>query len=254
MAIYHQSYDLGATTIAFQTELTQRHEEYESEEDYQGDLERGILMIQSYYDTWSLTDPERYEILELEKQHEIWIGPEEEFRVTIRPDRVIRDLETHQIYPCEVKTTGWSIPGMFSKTEDSDQITAYIWALNKVHPEWEVDRCLIDVLYNRGKVFKCDRPGFAVRSKGELTLFEMEMYGTILEFTQKVKTLEKVPWPLLFRCNKDSCAQWGCEYKPICRTNLRPDEIPPMYERDDWHQEMEEDLQLQKDFQLKEWK
>ena len=188
LALYYQKATRGDLPLAierFEADLDSRKDEYEKPDDFVADLQRGPLMLAEYHKTWNLEDPKRYEILEVETPYEIWIGPEKEFRVTVRPDRVVRDLDTGLIYPQETKTTSWSVGGIFGNTVDSDQVTAYIWALSKTRPEWHVDRCLIDILYKRGQVIICDRPGFGVRTQEELILFEMEMYGTILEFTQK---------------------------------------------------------------------
>jgi hypothetical protein len=250
---YREGFSLEAALDCFFSELRGREKDYEREEDFKKDLEEGPQILTYYDKVWHDHDKKNFEILELEKEHEVKFGPDNRFSLTVRCDRVVRDKELKKVFPIESKTTRYSIPVMFSNTEMSDQPSGYIWALQKVHPEWDVDSCLIDVLYKRGNVIDCQRPGFAVRGKAELLLFEMEILGTILEVSQKVKTLEKIPHPFLFPCNKKSCAKWGCPFDKICRVNLKPGEVPPGYLKDSWKREMEEEMKKIQDFSLEDF-
>lgn len=251
--MYTQHYDIDLTLDEYRRCMLERESEYEEKDRFEMDVDWGEKLLRCYWETHAEEDHKRFDIIEVEQEYELWIGPENEFRVTVRPDRILQEKETGHIFPVETKTTSWGIKGMYEKTEASDQITAYLWALSKIHPEWEANRCLIDVLYNRGKVFKCERVGYAMRPRNELVSFEMEMYGTILEISQKVKTLEDIPWPLMFRANRNACKEYGCEYRDLCRINIPPGEYPPMYEKDEWVEALSVELQLQKDFSLKEW-
>ena len=252
-AYYSSGMKIDSALEVFYRELLSRKGEYERDEDYLTDLEDGPLMLNYYDRQWREKDLKDWEILELEKEYDIPFGPDNRFHLTVRPDRVVRDRELKKIYPVETKTTRWSIPGTFKNVEMDDQVTSYIWALQKAHPEWEVDSSLIDVLYKRGRVVDAQRPGFAIRGKSELIIFEMELLGTILEISQKVKTLEEIPHPFLFPCNRDHCKKFGCEYDKICRVNLKPDEVPPGYRRDSWRREMEEEMKRVQDFSLKDF-
>lgn len=251
-AYYKEGLELEAALTAFYNEMEERGKEYFKEERYQQDLEKGPAMLEEYDNTWREHDKKRYKILEIEKQHDVYFGPDNAFYLTVRPDRVFKDRQTGRVFPVESKTTSYSVGKMFQGTEMDDQVTSYIWALKKVHPEWNIEECLIDVLYKKGKVVRTERPGVALRTKGELTLFEMEMLGTILEITQKVRSLEELPWPLLFGCNRDHCKQYGCAYQGICRTNLKPDEVPPMFQKDEWISEMDELVKRVQDFKLED--
>ncbi len=252
MFTYFDTWSMDRGMESFVESMREREHEYEDHEKFITDLDRGPKMLEVYVHK-NANDINKYEILENETQHKVFIGPNEEFFITVRPDRVFRDRDTKAVFPVEVKTTGWSMNGMFNSTEDDDQVTSYIWALNKVHPEWKVDGCLIDVLYNRGKVFDTKRPGMAIRTKSQLTIFEMEFYGLVLELSQKYKALESTPWPLLFRANHNSCKKWGCEYKNICRTNCRPGKVPPMFIQDEWRSEIEIELKKGQNFSLEEY-
>lgn len=252
-AYYSSGLKIDKALEIFNDELQSRKGEYEKEDDFKKDLEEGPIMLSKYDETWREHDSEKWEILELEKQHTIFFGPDDSFKLTVRCDRVVRDKELKKIYPVETKTTRYSIPGMFANTEMDDQVSSYIWALQKVHPEWKVDSCLIDILYKRGGVVDCQRPGFATRGSRELMIYEMELLGTILEVSQKVASLEEIPHPFLFPCNRDHCKKYGCEYDKICRVNLKPGEVPPMYTQDSWKREMEEEMKNVQTFNLKDF-
>jgi len=250
---YSSEMDPDILLQSFFEGMNSRRGEYEREEDFKKDLEEGPLMLNYYNSKWRDHDLKNWEILELEKEHTILFGPDNRFKLTVRCDRVIRDKELKKIYPVEMKTTRYSIPAMFTSTEMDDQVTSYIWAMQKVHPEWDIDSCLIDILYKRNSVIDAQRPGFAARGKRELMIFEMELLGTILEVSQKVKTLEEIPHPFLFPCNRDNCKKFGCEFQKICRVNLKPDEVPIMYEKDSWKKEMEEGMRGIQDFKLEDF-
>ena len=252
-AYYSSNLSIEKALEIFYEEINSRKGEYEREDAFLKDLEEGPLMLKYYDSKWRDLDLKNWEILELEKQHTIFFGPDNRFKLTVRCDRVIRDKELKKIYPVEMKTTRYSIPAMFTSTEMDDQVTSYIWALQKVHPEWDIDSCLIDILYKRNSVIDAQRPGFVTRGKRELMIFEMELLGTILEVSQKVKTLESIPHPFLFPANRDHCKKFGCPFDKICRVNLKPDEIPPMYEKDSWKKEMEEEMKGIQDFKLEDF-
>jgi len=217
--------------------MRERMFEYEDHERFEKDLSSGIGMLRKWIDTWGEYDRKHYEILGIEKTYEVPFGPKgAEMTFTVRLDRIYKDKETSTIHAVESKTTGWSLIKMFENTARGDQITAQLWALSKMEPDWNCHSAIIDVLYNRGKVFQCDRPGPSVyRSKDALRIFELGMWSTIVEITQKVKALKAgTPWPVLFPLHRNYCRLFGCEYEPLCDTNVKPGETPPGFKRDPW--------------------
>lgn len=256
---YAAECDVEIAIEGFRASLLLRHNEYEEEVKYQEDLARGPGMIQKFHEEIGCRDLETYEVLELETQYDIPLGPPDNpMLFTVRPDRIFRNRLTHVVTPMEMKTTGWSLDGMFKKTERSDQVTSYIWAVAKKHPEWNVDGCHIDVLYSRrlkSGAFnhEAKRPGKAFRSKYDLVLFEMGMYGTIIELTQKVLALGMTPWPLLFPVTHND--EFETEYEMLFKSPIQPDDPPPPgFVKDDWKQEMDAIVKKTQTFNLDQFK
>jgi len=237
--------------------MQDRREEYEDQEKYITDLERGKKMLQKWIETWAEFDEVNYEVLGIEETYEIPFGPEDaKMLFTVRLDRVYKDKQTGNVYVVESKTTGWSVMKMFENTARGDQITAQIWALSKAHPEWNCNSAIIDVLYNRGRVFQCERPGPSVyRTKSSLKIFELGMWSTIVEITQKVKALQAgTPWPLLFPPHKNYCRLFGCSYDTLCDSNIQPGETCPGFRRDEWvSDEVLKRLQKVQNWSLDDW-
>jgi len=199
-------------------------------------------LLGTWYETWADHDRQVIEVLEVEQEYEIEFGPEEEtFLFTIRPDRVLRNKEEDTCDVYDTKTTGYSIKRAYQAVDMEDQITAYIWAIKKVHPEWKVDSAIIDILYRKGKVAKAERHGPLYRSSLDLKRFELSMYGTILEISQKVQNLSSYPRELLFPRHGRLCGVYGCEYSELCRTSLKEGEIPLGFIRDPWKLQEEAD-------------
>lgn len=241
----------------FKNEMRSRMFEYEEHNRFEQDLESGLGMLRKWIDTWGEYDKEHYKVIGVEKTYEVNFGPPgQEMLFTVRLDRIYQDKQTGVVYAVESKTTGWSLIKMFENTARGDQITAQIWALSKMEPDWNCNSAIIDVLYNRGKVFQCDRPGPSVyRTADALRVFEMGMYATIVEITQKVKALrEGTPWPLLFPPHRNYCRLFGCEYEPLCDTNVQAGERPPGFRCDDWvSEESKQQLAKAQGWDLKNW-
>lgn len=247
---YQNNLNLPMAVREFREQMQDRRPEYQDLEKFTDDFNRGQPLLEKWASRWEAHDQDVYKVLEVEHEHQVALGPDNEFTFTVRPDRVLKSKKTGVVYVCETKTTSWSLQRMFASTEKSDQVTSYIWAVRKTHPDWNVESCIIDVLYNKGKVFDADRPGLAIRSKGDLAVFELGLYGTITELTQKYLSLSRYPWPLLFPCNRTHCSLFGCEYDSICSTNVQPGELPPGFRKDDWTQELDNQVKVTQNFTL----
>ena len=246
---YTNKCNLEMAIDRFRHFMADRNQEYEDPSKYLEDLNRGPKMLTVFHDKIGQFDKEKYDIIECEKPYLVPIGPPESpMFFSVRPDRVFRDRLTKVVTPMESKTTGWSLDGMFKNTERGGQVTSYIWALKKMHPEWNVEGCQIDVMYNRGNVYDAKRPGKAFRNKYQLMLWELGMYGTIVELTQKVIALETTPWPLLFPVHEDQ--QFEDDYVNLYNTQLKQDEVPPGFVRDSWKTEMSELMKITQNFKL----
>jgi hypothetical protein len=241
LAKYHLTGNMERAKETYVSELDLRRGEYQDPYQVEVDIVTGVAGLDVWYRTWAEQDEKFHEILEVEQGYEFRIGPKGAFRFTIRPDRVIRNKQTGKVYVPDVKTTGWSIPKTFETVEREKQITSYIWGLRQAHPEWEVDAGFADVIYvrwnknsNKVSVSGADRSELIYRTNYELIEFEMNLVGIIVEITQKLRALKDIPYPLLFPDNPSE--KFPSPYDVLGNRYIRPDEIPPGFERDEWHE------------------
>src|SRR3990167_10068189 len=101
--------------------------------------EIGNSLLLEWLKKWHALDLQTYEILAVEATYDIG-------GLTIRPDVVKRNRVTGEVYPWDVKTTGWSVEKAFHEVDCHDQATAYIWGLLHAHPDWNVQGMIVDVL------------------------------------------------------------------------------------------------------------
>ena len=236
----------------FDDSLLSMKDEYEDVEKYEDDLKRGHRMIDNWLFEWHDENQDRYVPLAVEQQYDIMIGPNKNFLFTIRPDVVLKDKRFQKNLIEDTKSTGWSLDMVFKTNALNDQLTSYIWGVNKVHPEWRIETARIDCSYARGKKVESQRGLEVYRSKSDLTIFEMGLYGLILEVSQKYKSLTKYPWPILFPRNGGQCFKYNkpCEYAKICRMNIPIGTVPPGFKLDPWAS-LEEDMKkAQESFSL----
>lgn len=215
-------------------------EEYESEESWRLDLTRAPLLLDEWVKTYGLSDLEQYTVLGTELELTVPIGPADAGLVfTVRLDGVYKEKRTGNVYVVEHKTTGWGAEKIWQKTAGGDQITAQLWAVGKIHPEWGCRSVLVDVLYQRvqkGRVVGlplCSRgAGPVYKTHHDLNVFELGMFGSIVEIAQKYKALSLYPWPVLFPLHKNHCSLYDCEYQDICAGEILPGQSMPGYEHD----------------------
>lgn len=249
--------DTSSTLSVFEQVMYSRKDEYESLDQFNADVLRGPLLLSAWLATWKDYDQEHYEVLGVEQLFQVPFGPDPEHQMifTVRMDRIYKDKQTGNVYVIESKTTGWGIDKMFKSTAGGDQITAQIWALRKLRPEWNCHAAIVDVLYNRSSVVRCERPGAVFRSAEALQIFEMGMYATIVEITRKYKALlHNTPWPLTFMPHKNFCRLFGCPYENLCDSNVQPETVPPGFKQDPWVSALAlEDLKKAQDWNLSRW-
>jgi hypothetical protein len=204
----------------------------ETQEDVNKITESYPPMVKEWISSWIDSEHgEKFTFVEAENPYEVKFGPDESLTFTFRPDLVIENKETGYKYITDYKHTGYSPKKFYQIAERSDQITAYLWALSKAHPEWRIEGGYIDGIYRRGKSVSADHY-FCYRTEGYKKVFELGLVGTILEVSQKVKALSKYPWPLLFPPNWSFVEIYGSEYEQLLGKNIGKDEIPPGYEKD----------------------
>lgn len=214
-------------------ELEHNQEQYRERSDYLLDTTRMPKMLDTWLGTWEKVDKLQYELIESETSYTIDFA--DGLVLTVRPDRIMRDRQTGTYSVWDVKTTSYSVPKAYEAAEQNDQMTAYIWAVKKVHPEWQVLQAEIDVLYNRNSVFEAARPATIYRTQFDLDVFEMNMQGVIEEVTGKVEALKDTPYPMLFPRHGAFCGAFGCEFASICRSDVRPGQpIPDSFTSNEW--------------------
>jgi hypothetical protein len=219
----YKTHSIQKAQDTFTTELTNREKEYAEYDTFESDYLGGQRMLENYYQTFFEKDINEYHIIEGEKQYELPIGPEElNFSMTIKPDLVLQDKTTKEYLVRDFKTTGYSISKALKNAECNDQVTGYIWALNKAHPDWNLSCAQIDILYHRrgSNKYESFRGDEIYRTKYDLANFELTMTGIIRDVSEKVKHLNNLPSELLFPRHGAFCGLFGCEYEDICRNDL----------------------------------
>jgi len=231
---YYLKHDIGDSIDFYQKEMELRREEYEEAGRWVTDLNDGIAMLDMWWQVWNKTEVENLTPLEIEKLHEFWIGPDNSLKFTVRADRIMheKDFNKNRVY--DTKTSGWSISKTIQNVEAEDQITGYIWAMAKVHPEWKIQDAVVDVLFKKNSVVKAERSDPIYRTKLDLAIFELNIIGTIIETTQKVKALKWYPWPILFPRNGRIAGIFGDPYEAISRIDVKPGQVPTGFIRDEW--------------------
>lgn len=195
---------------------------------YEADLSRGFNLLATWLRTWHEEDLVRYIVKEVEVEHQVPLPGLPGVSLTIRPDLVMYDTTTGETYAFDCKTTSWSVGQAYHQVDTQDQATAYIWGLRKVHPTWRVQGLIVDVLYNKGSVYKAERPGVVYRTESDLAEWEGEATGVIGDITQRMEALTtgKYPTRHLFPRNGSYCARYGCSYESVCRQSIKVGDCP----------------------------
>jgi hypothetical protein len=210
--------------------LEENKGDFEKPDELKELIEWGPKELLVWYNGFGHKDMEEYDVLSIEEELRPVLANGME--LTIRPDRVLKKKGNHLTTIRDTKTTSYSIESSYNGVKCEDQATAYIWGLQQVHPEWQVDCLEVDVIYRRQSVIRCERPAPIFRSKYDLAQFELGVMGTMTELTQKVMSLDKYPAQMLFPRHGRNCMKWGCEYSQICRMKPEAMKIPPGFVKD----------------------
>lgn len=199
--------------------------QYEKDEDFEADLARMPIMAGAWYDKWALSDMENYDILEVEQEHVIDLPGG--YKMTVRPDTVVRHKSTGLVNALERKTTASSVGGMTKSVSCQSQVDVQTIALTSKYGK-DFAGVVPDIIYRRAQgPCQCERPPAVMRSARELAESKLNFAGLFKEITQKSLAIKdpSVPPELLFDRNGAWCAQFGCEYLGICRQRLN-DKVP----------------------------
>ena len=184
-------------------------------------------------------DLQNYKILYVEKQLEVPIAGTP-YKMTIRPDTILQDIQHGQIYIMETKTSGFSIRVTQQAVELGDQATSYIFGARKVLG-LDIYGCVPDVSYwnkntNDVKNIKNERGAIITRDEYACSAFERGVAQILTEINQKANAYRKGydPW-VLFPRNSYYCTSFAtpCEYAGICYSDCQKmKKIPTEFRRD----------------------
>lgn len=209
---------------------------YSKTESYVYDSTRGPMVL----DLWAQqTALEQETCIEFEETHEIPIGPDGIYSMTVRPDWFGKLADGRYVVR-DYKTSHWSAQRTADKAEISGQLTCYIWAMSKVYPDYAGSIYgQIEALYTKGSVIDVVRSEPMIRTAYQLSAFEAGLTSIIAETSRRKAALAKGEYPaeFLFPAHKKFCELFGCEYAPLCDSNLKhyeteKDKYPIGYTRD----------------------
>jgi len=242
-AYYKNGFDIDIMLNTFHTELDNRAPEYEKPVDYETDKKSGPLMLDAWVSAYRDWDMKNLKILMVEDELQVPMGPEgKEVMFSVKPDLVAKRGDEVVIY--DTKTSRWSLDKAIQNARLDDQLTSYVWAWNKTHPDGPFAKtAVIDAMYQKGKVTKAERSEDIIIPSFHQKQFEDGMWGTITEITQKVLGLQYYPWTYLFPRHGRICGIFGCPYEVICRKQIKPKENLPGYTHDPWVGEVEKWLE-----------
>lgn len=236
-AYYDAGWDVEAGIECIERSFDERLDEFEEAQKMPEIKADSIAMFRAW-DAKFRGDQKVEKLVEYEKQRTFKIGPNNDFDFTVRMDRVFRSPERRMMLIRDTKTTSYSVPKAFQSADAEDQMTAYLWAANRIWPDERSIVVEVDVLYKRASVVKAERCGPIYRTPYDLARFELELYGIIAEISQKYAALESLPHQLLFPRNGLTCSIFSCEYAPICRLRLEHGAKPPLgFVNDPWVEE-----------------
>lgn len=214
--------------------LTSRRDDYKKLADYEEDADRGPKLVKDYGE--KIYPTETYELVEMEKTFEIAVGPDPPgYVLTVRPDKILRN-HLGELIIGDYKTTKWSIGKAIKSFDMNDQLTGYVFGVSKVYSQERVIGGFVDVLYSRKSKIVAERSDVIYRTNRDLLVFGQNIHSVITEVSNKMSAYESGEFPpeYLFPRHGAFCGAFSCEYEDICRSNLKPNYIPPGYILDDW--------------------
>jgi hypothetical protein len=144
IAAFLQTGKEQAARDVFIKTMEEQHGRYEREEDWTFDHNRGTILIARWCADVGRDLLRDFDVLSVEDE----LSPSlpNGFKITSRLDAVVASrLGGHigpgprEVYILETKTTGWGRELTEEALANSDQVSTYVWALGKAHPEWRVE-------------------------------------------------------------------------------------------------------------------
>jgi hypothetical protein len=203
--------------------------------DYQNDRKKAVASLTAWYSRFGVSDKETFEVIENEEEHIGTLSNGIEYR--IRPDRIMREMETDNVYIFDTKTTGVGLQRMFDKTAKSDQPTGYTKIIEPLYGD-NFKGWITDCLYSRSSVHQCERSIPVLIDDERSQTWEIGLMSDIEDLTSRYALYKegKLPSEYLFPARKGACSVWGCPYSSICDKRLVEGIKPEDYgfDKDEW--------------------
>lgn len=250
---FYETNDPDAPIETFLAVLDSVEYLYEESKDYKKDIDRGQMMLHQWLNVVPAAEQEdELELVEAEVPHDIKLL--NGFPMTIRIDRVMYHPGMMKYLLREVKTTGWSIDGMYDSVKRADQITTYVIGASRAGLAKAADILVSpEILYNRQSVVKVQHPSFIFRSPSELYRTELSLISWFGRLYNSLKMYQEgAPAPLAFPRNGTTNRKFSQELEGLMDGDWRyieelakSDTLPEWYELDP--RVVEEDF-LKKEF------
>lgn len=203
--------------------------------DYQNDRNRAVDSLTAWYSRFGVSDKETFDVVENEEEHVSTLSNGVEFR--IRPDRIMREKKTGNVYIFDTKTTGVGLDKMFNKTAFSDQPTMYSKVMKPKFGD-NFSGWITDCLYSRRSVHQCERSTPVIIDEDRTLTWELGFMSDIEDLTNRYELYKegKLPSSYLFPARKGACSVWGCPYSSVCHVALNEGINPSDYgfDKDEW--------------------
>lgn len=187
--------------------------------DYQNDKNKAVDSLTEWYSRFGVSDKETFDVVENEQEHVGTLTNGLEFR--IRPDRIMREKRTGNVYIFDTKTTGMGIVNMFNKTANSDQPTGYTKFIKPKYGD-NFKGWITDCLYSRQSRHQCERSTPVTIDKDRELLWEVGLMSDIEDLTNRYELYKTGEFPpeYLFPPRRVACSTWGCPYQSICNKRV----------------------------------
>jgi len=191
-------------------------------EDYEEIIFRIPHLLHKWIEEFGKNDLKEFKVLAVERQFEVPIEGTD-FKMTIRPDTVLKSKSNDLVFIMETKTSGFSSRITEEGVAFGDQATAYLFGVKKM-TKWNPYAVLPDIAYWNSKTRSFDnmkmiRGDLVFRSDEWVRNFEKGIAQLFTEMSQKAEAYRKGydPWTLFPR-NSYYCMSFStaCEFAHVC--------------------------------------
>ena len=185
-------------------------------------------MVRTAIPVWD-ADLQRYRVVAFEDELQPPLA--NGFRMTMRPDAVVEDRETGDVWIIERKNTQSSDTGMLRSVANGDQVVAYTLGLKRTCAErYGLDPSRVlggipEVSYVKGSVERTIIGDPIIPTQWQLDEYEARSIGLLSEIGNKLDLLNQgVSAEVLFGRAPTQCSGFlKCDYESICKRHLDRD-------------------------------